>query len=235
MLLRLAIFGSRKNLTIQQSNNGASDEEQTVAVLHIVSLPSIVYIYRKNELLKCKLLEVKSFTSQVIQVVDKEWESAVEFNSFSELFESYQQKFVRKQDRIRLPTVYDGWKLFSVKINSEYINLYDIINKASSVGHFGFTDKSGYPIYLPPIGPVRSADADKRKRIQDAKEERKRKRDAAIAKLKAEQANEPPYSDSFVPFPEFDKEIFKVLVAAPIQVANGLAVTASHPNSMIVD
>ena len=215
--VRIALFGSRKTKkTTEDINPGPSDEDgdtQGGVDIHVVALPATIFIYKKNELLKCKLLDVKSLMVQTIQIVDKEWEAAgpgdsLEYNSFATVFESYQQKYVRKQDRVTLPTQYDAWKNFAVKIGQEYVNLYDIAQKAASLAHYGFTDKSGNPIFIPSIAAVRAVEFDKRKKLMDAKEERKRKREA-IGANKDESKN-PPLNDIFIPFPDFDKDLFKI-------------------------
>ena len=143
--------------------------------------------------------------------MDKDWETTAgdtgEYQSLATVFESYQQKYVRKQDRVYLPTQYDAWKNFAVKIGQEYVYLYDIAQKAASLGHYGFTDKSGNPIFLPSIAAVRSLEYDKKKRQMEAKEERKRKREANEAR---DDSKFPPYNDTFIPFPDFDKDLFKV-------------------------
>ena len=232
IFLRIALFGSKKS-KIDNSENDFT----------VVSLPATVYIYRKNELLKCKLMEIKSLTTQMIQVIDKEWESNgenneqvhTEFNSFNDLFESYQQKYVRKQDRVRLVTCVDGWKLFAVKTNSgEYVNLYDIASKATAAGYYGFTDKSGNPMFMSQISSLRSADLEVKKKEQEVTDEKKRKRTDAQEKLKIiSPPNEPPFGDTFVPFPDFSKDLFKIATKPPPPTA---PVTATPTNqAMIVD
>lgn len=222
LLLRIALFGSKKSAASQQKKTapeGSEEEPQVEAGTSssegplTVSLPLNMYIYRKNELLKCKLLEVKSLSQQVIQITDKEWDASAypEFNSFEGLFESYQQKYVRKQDRVILPSSYDAWKYFAIRHPSnpsEYVTLYDLAQKASSVLHFAFTDKSGAPVFLPQISVVRAAEVDKRKKQNDLKEERKRKRESLEAKAKEQSMKNPPFNDAFLPIPEFSKDMF---------------------------
>ena len=215
IFLRIALFGSKKN---SKQETSSTDSELTV-----VCLPATVYIYRKNELLKCKLGDVKSLTQQVIQVIDKEWETTIpdeEFSSFNEIFESYQQKYVRKQDRIRLTTLVDGWKHFAIKTtNGEYVTLYDIASKATNAGYFGFTDKSGNPMYMSQITSVRSAELETRKKENEVNEEKKRKRNEAEEKIRIiSPPNEPPFGDTFVPFPEFSKDLFKVAKPPPMVI-----------------
>lgn len=214
IFLRIALFGSKKN----------SKQDSTESDLTVVSLPATVFIYRKNELLKCKLVDIKSLTQQLITVIDKEWETTnpdEEFASFNEIFESYQQKYVRKQDRIRLLTLVDGWKHFAVKnsVNGEYVTLYDIASKATNCGYFGFTDKSGNPMYMSQITSIRSAELEVRKKENEVNEEKKRKRNEAEEKIRIiSPPNEPPFGDVFVPFPEFSKDLFKVAKPPPQQM-----------------
>jgi hypothetical protein len=230
LLLRIALFGTKKSASQQKKTTampeGSEDEPQeegggapTEGPV-VVSLPMIIFIYRKNELLKCKLSEVKSLSSQVIQITDKEWDAGgssdgglPEFGSFESLFESYQQKYVRKQDRVILPCSLDAWKYFAIRNPnnpSEYVTLYDLAQKASAVLHFAFTDKSGAPVFLPQIATIRAAEIEKRKKQNDLKEERKRKRDALEAKAREMQMKNPPFNDSFLSIPEFSKEMFAI-------------------------
>jgi hypothetical protein len=225
VIFRMALFGSRKTKnkplvgsTVELSGTVVEDEVPSVALPDTsVSLPVTIFLYKRNELLKCKLIDIKSLAIQTIQVVDKDWlpppdasspqPASVEFTSLTTLFESYQQKFVRKQDRIKLASQYDGWKNFAIKTNTnEYVYLYDIASKAALANTYGFTDKSGNPIYLPPLSAVRNADAERQKKLNQAKEERKRKREAQLEFLRTE----PPFSDNFIPFPLFSKSLFAV-------------------------
>ena len=221
IFLRIALFGSKKSTKVDNESD-----------LIVVSLPATVHIYRKNELLKCKLVDIKSLTQQTVQVIDKEWEGqdngeVPEFSSFNDLFESYQQKYVRKQDRIKVMTSVDGWKNFSIKTqNGEYVNLYDIASKATTSGYYGFTDKAGNPMYMSQISSMRSAELDVRKKENEVNEEKKRKRNDAEEKLRTiSPPNEPPFGDKFVPFPEFSKDLFKVIKPP----------TQSAPAMMVID
>ncbi len=236
VLLRIALFGTRKTKnkpvlgsTVELSAAAAAPPVEDDAdasnpaptTTSVVSLPCPIFLYKRNELLKCKMIDIKGLAVQVVQVTDKDWDtpgdasgvtvqSPAEFQSLTALFESYQQKFVRRQDRVKLASLYDGWKNFAIKTNNnEYVYLYDIASKASLGNTFGFTDKYGNPIYLPALSAVRNADAEKQKKTQQAKDERKRKREAELALLKTE----PPCSDAFYPFPCFDKTLFAMSAA----------------------
>jgi hypothetical protein len=222
----VALFGTKKSAAASTKKavpEISEEDQQPVSpppeigtdTLPCPSLPISVYIYRKNELLKCKLIEIKSLTHQTIQIVDKEWENydasnPPEFSSFEALFESYQQKYVRKQDRLVLPSVLDAWKYFAVRSpgSQEYVTLYDMAAKASSVVSFAFTDKAGVPVFLPSITVARAADTEKRKKQNDLKEERKRKREALEAKAREQSMKNPPFNEQFLPFPEFNKDLF---------------------------
>lgn len=225
LLLRVALFGTKKSTAASTKKTvpEGSEEDQPVSsppeigtdTLPCPSLPFSVYIYRKNELLKCKVIEIKSLTHQTIQIVDKEWENydasnPPEFSSFEALFESYQQKYVRKQDRLVLPSVLDAWKYFAIRSpgSQEYVTLYDMAAKAASMVSFAFTDKAGVPVFLPSIATARAADTEKRKKQNDLKEERKRKREALEAKAREQSMKNPPFNEEFLPFPEFDKDLF---------------------------
>jgi hypothetical protein len=209
-LVRISLVGGKRvKKSIDEDDN----------LFTVISLPATVYIYRRNELLKCKLAEIKGLSSQTIFVNSKEWgESAspssangeVEFSSFDSLFESYQQKFVRKQDRLVLPSPLEAWKYFAVKPTGQqdYLILYDLAQKATSAAHYAFTDKGGNPIFIPSVAAARSADIEKRKKQNDMKDERKRKREALEAKAKEVSKRNPPFNDSFLPIPEFSKELF---------------------------
>lgn len=213
LLLRVALFGSKKSASSVKTKGPDGSEEEGVPESHI-TLPTSVYIYRKNELLKCKLLEVKSLNHQQIQIIDKEWEnfdpsSPPEFDSFDALFESYQQKYVRKQDRLSLASSLDAWKYFAFKNSAgEYITMYELVQKASAVLHYGIVDKIGGPLFLPQIATARAADAEKRKKQNDLKDERKRKREALESKAKELSMRNPPFNDTFMPFPDFDRDLF---------------------------
>ena len=203
ILVRISLVGSRKA-------KKSPDEEATS-----ISLPATVYVYRRNELLKCKLVDIKGLSSHTILVSDKEWEAEtpsssgeVEFSSLESLFESYQQKFIRKQDRVVLPSPFEAWKYFAIKQGQEYSILYDVAQKAAAVCHYGFTDKAGNPIFLPSVAAARSADIEKRKKLNDIKEQRKRKRDAVEAKAKEVSSRNPPFNETFLPFPQFSKDLF---------------------------
>ena len=215
LLLRVALFGSKKSASSVKTKGPEGSEEEGAPEAHI-TLPTSVFIYRKNELLKCKLLEVKSLNNQQIQIIDKEWENfdasnPPEFDSFDALFESYQQKYVRKQDRLVLASSLDAWKYFAFKNGAgEYITMYDLVQKASAVLHYGIADKVGGPLFLPQIATARAADAEKRKKQNDLKDERKRKREALESKAKELSMRNPPFNDSFLPFPEFDRDLFAV-------------------------
>ena len=194
-LLRVALFGSK----------GADSSS-------VVSLPVTIFLYKKNELLKCKLLEIKSLTHQTVQVVDKEWsDSLVQFDSLAEVFESYQQKYVRKQDRVKLATNVDSWKQFAVKTTADllpsYTYLYDIA--LASVGSHGFTDKGGHPLFIPSIGAARQTDLEKKKKQTELAEERKRKRDELEKKSQEKNFNKIPFGEFFHTFPEFDKSLWR--------------------------
>ena len=226
LMLRVSLFGSKgvgakKAVTSTLLPEGSEDEPNEASGgtggSLVVSLPLNVYIYRKNELLKCKLLEIKSLSNQVIQITDKEWlkdnesSTSFEFQSFDSLFESYQQKYVRKQDRVNLVSTYDAWKYFAIRhpsIPSEYVTLFDLAQKASGLLHFAFTDKSGYPVFVPPLAAARSADAEKKKRQDQIKEERKRKRELIEAKAKEQSMKNPPFNLEFIPIPKFDRDLF---------------------------
>ena len=206
-LVRIALFGSKKSRT--NSNPANSDEESD---FFLISLPVTVYIYKKNELLKCRLTDIKSLSQQTVQIVDKDWESGEDwFESLTAVFESYQQKHVRKQDRVKLASSLDGWKNFAIKTSDgNYLCLFDVANKASSLGHFAFTDKAGHPLFLPSIGVARNLDLEKRKKLQEAQDERKRKREELEKKLRDQESQNPPCSEFFLPFPEFEKSLFKI-------------------------
>jgi hypothetical protein len=273
LFLRVAMFGHKKSSLQQKKNTAsssnslpeASEEETQVAggdeanpsssseVPIAVNLPINVFIYRKNELLKCKLLEVKSLSHQHIQIIDKEWDGAggpdgslPEFNSFESLFESYQQKYVRKQDRVDLASSLDAWKMFAIrnpKNPSVYITLYDLAQKASSVLHYAFYDKSGYPVFLPSLAVARSLEVEKRKKTEEQKEEKKRKREAQdMARSKEASMRHPPFNSIFLPIPEFNKELFSIirnmevdekdgiLDIAPDETASQMAPVIASPN-----
>lgn len=217
LLLRVAVFGVKKTSTKKPMTElpAGSDEDEKISEsteIPMVSLPATVFIYRRNELLKCKLTELKSLSLQLIQIADKDWDGSdtvPEFQSFDALFESYQQKFVRKQDRVVLPSPYEAWKYFAIKqANGEYITLYDLAQRASAAHHFAFTDKTGIPVFLPSIASARSADVERRKKLHDVKDERKRKREALEAKAKEQQSKFPPFNETFIPFPDFSKDLF---------------------------
>ena len=248
-LLRIALFGSKRTKKGTQAPTesgalpqGSDDEvEATVTAIPFVTLPVNIFIYKKNELLKCRLVDVKSLTTQTIQIIDKDWEAGPapgtaaesaapptpEFTSLADVYESYQQKYVRKQDRVKLLSQFDAWKCFAVKIDNEYVYLFDLLQRAASVSHYALMDKAGNPIFLPSVAAARIADADKRKRIQEMKDERKRKRDTLEAKAKEKEMMIPPFNDVFIPFPPFDKELFKIdhVDGAPSGRAPELAVS----------
>ena len=202
IFMRIALVGGKRSSKSSVTN---SEDE------YYITLPVTLFVYRRNELLKCRLIDIKSLSSQSIFVTDKDWETEnsstgeVEFSSFESLFESYQQKFVRKQDRVILPSVLEAWKYFAIKQGAEYLILYDLAQRAATAAHFAFADKAGNPIFVPSIAAARSADIEKRKKQNDMKEERKRKREALEARAREVSKRNPPYNDSFFAFPEFNK------------------------------
>lgn len=243
-LLRVALFGSKKgkrtgNEPVASGPGGSDDDNQpgesqsaTAVDIPSISLPVTIYMYKKNELLKCRLVDIKSLAVQTIQIIDKEWESGPaksptsggdaaggsgipEFSSLAAVYESYQQKFVRKQDRVGLVSQYDAWKCFAVKQGSEYVYLFDVAQKAAAVGHYAFTDKGGNPLYLASVAVARLADADKRKRLEAQKDERKRKREILEQKARDNESMNPPFNDVFVEVPAFSKDLFRVEQPTP--------------------
>jgi hypothetical protein len=240
-LVRVGLFGSKR------TTKKTDDEEEGA----VISLPINIYMYKKNELLKCKLVDIKSLANQTIQIIDKDWEAAPaksptngsgneqqttssvpEFSSLAAVYDSYQQKYVRKQDRVGLVSQYDAWKCFAVKQGDEYIYLFDLAQKAAGVGHYAFVDKAGNPLYMASIAAARLADADKRKRLEAQKDERKRKRDFLEQKARENQALNPPYNDEFLQVPPFNKELFKIEKSASNETTNAPQIAATSPQGM---
>ena len=214
-ILRIALFGQKgasKSLAAPVLG-GMSDVDDSQISNVSNNLPLTVYLYKKNELLKCKITEIKSLTQQTVQVIDKEWVAAEEFESLAAVFESYQQKYVRKQDRSVLASPIDAWKNFAVKVSStSYMYLFDIASKATSLATFAFNDKMGHPIFVPSITAARLADLEKRKKSAESLQERKKKRKILQQKQQESEFRKIPYSEFFAPFPDFDKSLFKPAV-----------------------
>ena len=191
--VRIALYGNKKSTRSQTVQSSADTDEEAESE----ALPMKIYLYKKSVLLDVKLNEVFSLSKQSVTVTDKAWEGATkDYPSLVHVFDSFQQRFTRKQDRQALAAGLDVWKLFCYKSGDEYLPLYDAIQKSTSAIDWFFVDRLGYPVYLPSLALARAAEVKAKEGRGKSKEERK------VA----------PYSEEFWNFRTFNAADFEEIV-----------------------
>ena len=219
ILVRVALFGQKRGLKPIQPSPANSDDDQAIQGVQI--LPLRIWLYRKNCLLACKLNEVTSLTKQAVSVTEKEWEgSARDYTSLLQVYESYQQRYVKKQDRLPLTSAHDVWKHFAIKLASgEFQTLYDFVQKAAIAHDWCFVDKFGFPIFFPSIGAARVVDVKNKENRQKVKEDKKK----------------PPFGSEFLAFKQFNAADFTETVAETAVMETAAKETAAKETAGVVD
>jgi hypothetical protein len=154
MITKVALFGSKKT---SGSTPTQTDEEDSQKDSYTFQLPLKIWLYKKNPLLQCKLNEMFSFSNQQVTVLEREWSGATrEYPSLISIFDAYQQRYVKSQDRQELATTVDVFRFFATKHGNDFVTLYDILLK--SAFDWCFMDKQGFPLYVLSISNQRQVE-----------------------------------------------------------------------------